>query len=253
LAMNFLLAASYKSQSQCARVVTEDWAARNLYCPACMSDKLVQAPNNARAIDFNCGRCSAAYQLKSGRGWSEHRIPDAGYEAMIRAIRSDNVPNLLVMQYSVTWNVRNLLLVPSFFFAETAIERRKPLGPAARRAGWVGCNILLSAISPEGKIRLVTDEAIEDRRSVRDLYKKIKPIAELKGGLRGWALNVLRMVHKVGKPQFNLEDVYAFEAELSRLYPDNRNVRPKIRQQLQVLRDIGLISFLGRGNYALRS
>ena len=181
LSMNPSLADCYKSRSQCARVVTEDWAARNLYCPACTSNKLVQAPNNARAIDFNCSRCSAVYQLKSGRGWSERRIPDAGYEAMIRAIRSDNVPNLLVMQYSVTWNVRNLLLVPSFFFAETAIERRAPLGPTARRAGWVGCNILRSVISPEGKLRLVTDETIEDRKSVRALYKKIKPIEDAKG------------------------------------------------------------------------
>ncbi len=211
LSMNPSLADCYRSRSQCARVVTEDWAARNLYCPACTSDKLVQAPNNARAVDFNCSLCCAAYQLKSGRGWSEHRIPDAGYEAMIRAIQSDNVPNLLVMQYSLTWKVRNLLLVPSFFFAETAIDRRAPLSPNARRAGWVGCNILLSAISSEGKIRLVTDEAVEDRRLVRALYERIKPIAELKGGLR-MALNVLRMVHKVGKPQFKLDDVYGFES-----------------------------------------
>ncbi len=36
-------------------------------------------------------------------------------------------------------------------------------------------------------------------------------------------------------------------ARLSALYPDNHNVRPKIRQQLQVLRDRGWLSFGGRG------
>jgi type II restriction enzyme len=33
------------------------------------------------------------------------------------------------------------------------------------------------------------------------------------------------------------------------LHPDNRHVRDKIRQQLQVLRNLGLVEFLGRGRY----
>jgi type II restriction enzyme len=33
------------------------------------------------------------------------------------------------------------------------------------------------------------------------------------------------------------------------LHPENRHVRDKLRQQLQVLRDLGLIEFLGRGRY----
>ncbi len=32
-------------------------------------------------------------------------------------------------------------------------------------------------------------------------------------------------------------------------HPQNNNIRPKIRQQLQVLRDKGVIEFLGRGLY----
>ena len=32
-------------------------------------------------------------------------------------------------------------------------------------------------------------------------------------------------------------------------YPLNRNVRAKIRQQLQILRDKGLVRFVGRGRY----
>ena len=38
-------------------------------------------------------------------------------------------------------------------------------------------------------------------------------------------------------------------------FPDyilaNRNIQPKIRQQLQVLRDLGLLEFLGVGEYRL--
>ena len=51
-------------------------------------------------------------------------------------------------------------------------------------------------------------------------------------------------------PAVILGDMYAFEQRLSALHPDNRNIRPKIRQQLQVLRDLQMLSFSGGGNYA---
>lgn len=43
------------------------------------------------------------------------------------------------------------------------------------------------------------------------------------------------------------DDIYAFEPELARLYPGNRHIQPKIRQQLQVLRDRGLLKQPQRG------
>jgi type II restriction enzyme len=56
---------------------------------------------------------------------------------MLRAIRADKTPNLLLLllQYSNSWLVQNLLLIPRMFFTESIIERRKPLGPNARHAG----------------------------------------------------------------------------------------------------------------------
>jgi hypothetical protein len=39
--------------------------------------------------------------------------------------------------------VENVILIPRFAFPLSAIEKRKPLAETARRAGWVGCNILL--------------------------------------------------------------------------------------------------------------
>jgi type II restriction enzyme len=38
---------------------------------------------------------------------------------------------------------------------------------------------------------------------------------------------------------------------LEKLHPDNRHVKDKIRQQLQVLRDAGLLIHLGRGEWRL--
>lgn len=38
---------------------------------------------------------------------------------------------------------------------------------------------------------------------------------------------------------FTTKDVYQHEAEIAAAHPGNNNVRPKIRQTLQVLRDAG--------------
>ena len=63
---------------------------------------------------------------------------------------------------------------------------------------------------------------------------------------------MMKCVERVGAREFTLDDVYAFEGALSAIYPGNRNVKPKIRQQLQVLRDRGFLEFTGRGRYRVR-
>ncbi len=249
--MNPDSAEGYKSAAQAARRITEDWGAKNLYCVCCSSVTIEATKANSRALDFRCLSCRATYELKSGRRRNENRVPDSAYAAMMEALTSDNVPNLFVMHYSSSWSVRNLLLIPSFFFSPAAIEKRKPLGPGARRAGWVGCNILLSKIAPVGKIRLVTDGHIEPIDRIRSNYRRIKPLATVKPEARGWTLDVLNVVERLGLQTFDLADVYAHEAELAAAHPQNKNIRPKIRQQLQVLRDLGLLQFRERGNYRL--
>ena len=242
---------NYKSNSQIARVVTEEWGARNLYCPACDSNKVVQSPANTRAIDFICPGCQQPYQLKSSRDWSENRVVDAGYAAMIAAIRSESTPNLFVLQYSPSsWLVQNILLVPYFFITESAIEKRRPLSESARRKGWVGCNILLREIPPDGKLRVVSNGTETDAGEIRKRFQRIKPLADLGVQVRGWTLDVLQIVRKLNKAEFTLSDVYQFESKLSAMHPGNRNVRPKIRQQLQVLRDLGFLNFTRRGQYS---
>ena len=46
-----------------------------------------------------------------------------------------------------------------------------------------------------------------------------------------------------------MNDVYFFENQLSIIHPNNHNIKAKIRQQLQILRDKGFIEFLGNGKY----
>jgi hypothetical protein len=53
----------------------------------------------------------------------------------------------------------------------------------------------------------------------------------------------------LNEKEFALQDVYAFAAQLQELHPGNRHVPDKIRQQLQVLRNLGFVEFLGHGRY----
>jgi len=245
------LSTNYKAGSQIASVLSEDWCARELYCPACDSNRLTGSKPNNPAVDFECGKCDQPFQLKSLRHWNPRKVVDAGYEAMLRAIRADRTPNLLLLQYSNTWAVQNLLLVPRMFFTESVIEKRKPLGPSARRAGWVGCNILLGEIPPDGKIPMISAGVPARKQLVREEFSRVKQLALLPPPVRGWTLDVLQAVRQLGKTKFSLQELYAFEARLKALHPKNQNVRPKIRQQLQVLRDLGLLRFGAKGNYYL--
>jgi type II restriction enzyme len=78
------------------------------------------------------------------------------------------------------------------------------------------------------------------------------PLEKLGHEARGWTLDVLNVLRSLGRKEFTLAEVYARGEELQRLHPQNRYVEAKIRQQLQRLRDLGFVEFLGRGAYRLR-
>jgi type II restriction enzyme len=242
----------YTSKSQRARIATEAWGLANLYCPNCESTGLDASAVNTPAVDYDCTGCHASFQLKSQSRILAGRIVDAAYAAMVRAIREDRTPNLFALQYdSLRWRVENVILIPHFAFPLSAIEKRKPLSVTARRAGWVGCNILLDAIPADAKIPIVSDGRYHSKRDVRAQYARIQPLEKINPEQRGWTLDVLNVVRSLGTAVFSLAEVYEREAELARLHPNNRHVRDKIRQQLQVLRDLGMLRFLGRGEYRL--
>lgn len=246
------LAAKYRSPAQIARVVSEAWGSDNLYCPNCQSPSLNPAPNNTAAVDYFCPVCDSPFQLKSKSSPIGDRIVDAAYEVMRRAILSDATPNLYALHYErISWRVRNLILVPHFAFSISAIEARAPLAAHARRAGWVGCNIVLKNIPPDARIKLISDGVPAPPDSVRESFRRLKPLEEIGVKERGWTLDVLSVLRSLGKVQFTNDDVYAFAPQLERLHPNNRHVRDKIRQQLQVLRDRGFIVQVQRGVWAL--
>jgi type II restriction enzyme len=244
--------AHFESPSQIARVLTEGWVAMRMFCPGCGADSLEAFANNRDVADFHCPACAEEYELKSQKGRFGPRVVDGAYAAMLRRMASSNNPNLLLMTYDMArLAVTNLMVVPRHFFVPAVIEARKPLALTARRAGWQGCNILLCAIPASGKIHLVRDGVLAPRDEVLGQWRRTLFLRDERPDARGWLLEVMRCVELIGAPAFTLADVYAFEPRLAALYPDNRNVRPKIRQQLQVLRDHGWLEFEGKGRYRL--
>jgi type II restriction enzyme len=69
--------------------------------------------------------------------------------------------------------------------------------------------------------------------------------------VKGWLLDIMGCVEKLGIKEFSLDDVYGFENALSKKHPDNHHIKAKIRQQLQFLRDKGYLEFVERGRYRL--
>jgi type II restriction enzyme len=238
----------YKNATQIARVVSEHWCSSNLYCAACDTEALNQAPTNAKAVDFYCGNCNETYQLKSQRRLNLKCVPDGAYNAMLAAVKKNIAPNLLILNYNAQWIVSGLFLVPALFFTESVLRRRHPLSRDARRAGWVGCNIILSNVPGEAKIPLVENAEIAPPSLVRQRFAEFRKFGAIDWSLRGWTIDILRIVSQLGD-SFTLQQAYKHEPTLARLHPANRNIRAKIRQQLQVLRDFGFLEFVGQGRY----
>jgi hypothetical protein len=244
----------YTSGSQSARAWTERWVRDWVYCPNCGNSKITPFPNNSPLADFFCGSCKEEYELKSQKGVFGSKVLDGAFQAKCVRLAANNNPSLFLLNYGLKeLAVTNLFIVPKHFFIRDIIEERKPLAPSARRAGWIGSNILLNKIPASGKICIVRNGVVQPREAVLAEWQKTLFLRSESLEARGWLIEVMKCVEALGKPEFQLEDVYAYEKHLSQLYPGNQNVKPKIRQQLQYLRDRGYLDFVSRGYYRLRS
>lgn len=240
----------YHSQSQIVRILTETWMGENIYCPHCGSLQLNHFPNNQAVADFYCPRCRCEYELKSKRGAIGNKIADGAYETFIQRITSNNNPDFFILSYDTeVSHVENLWLIPKHFFVPDIVEKRKPLSETAQRAGWVGCNILFEKIPKQGQIEIIKDSCPVEKSVVMSKLRRASALRIDNIETRGWLLDVLTCVNQIKGTIITLEQMYAFEEILQKKHPENHNIRPKIRQQLQVLRDNGFLEFQDRGIY----
>lgn len=249
LQLDEFVAMGYKSLAQKIRVMSELWTLENLFCPCCGNLHVAKMPNNSPVADVRCESCGEIFELKSKKNRIGKKIVDGAYDTMIERITSNVNPQLFLMQYSTNFYVTDLILVPKFFFTPSIIEKRKPLSQNARRAGWVGCNILYQKIPAQGKIDIVRDGVEIATADVLKNYAQTKKLQTKNINLRGWLLDVLNCVNEIDGEIFTLQDVYKYADFLQSRHDDNHNIAAKIRQQLQFLRDKGFVEFVGRGVY----
>ena len=251
--LNFDLkkAIGYSSNSQIARILTESWVKENSFCPNCGHHRLSEFENNRPVADFYCKSCSEEYELKSkGGNKLGEKITDGAYSTMIERINSANNPNFFFLNYNKNnLSVSNFLMIPKHYFIPDIIIKRKPLAETAIRAGWVGCSIDISIIPESGRIFIVKNSLEIPKDKVEIKLKSTSFLKNQKLHARGWILDIMNCVDKIFGNNFSLEQIYAFENQLKIKHPENNHIKDKIRQQLQFLRDKGLIEFTSRGNY----
>ena len=145
--------------------------------------------------------------------------------------------------------VEDLTVIPKYFFTPDTLKIRPPLEQTARRAGYIGSWIMYSEIPSGGKIPVIESQITLDKESVLRNYARAVRLKVADMNLRGWLMDIMRCVDRIGREIFSLDDIYAFIDELRMKHPENHNISAKIRQQLQYLRDKGFVEFLGGGMY----
>lgn len=241
----------FSSPTQKSRVVSEAWFLSNGYCLSCDNDRLSATTANTKARDFVCPFCNHYYELKAFRIKPKRNLVDGAYGALMSRILDGSVPTLVTLERNEAWEIQSLTAIHHLFLTPSVIEARKPLALTARRAGWVGCNIRLDMIPPDAKVSIVEEGRFNEPKLVREAFRRFEQFRVVEPRKRGWATLTLWAIRSLGKEVFTLDDLYGKEKEFAEVYPGNKNIRAKIRQQLQLLRDLGYVSFGGGGGYRL--
>lgn len=244
------LAEKYHSMSQKVKAMTEGWVGREIFCPAC-GCPVSQFENGRPVADFYCSDCLEEYELKSKKDKIGNRILDGAYGTMIERLRSENNPNFFFLNYNLNnYVVQNFVVVPKHFFTPEIIIKRKHGIP--NRPTYIMCSIDLSPIPQSGKIFYIKNGKVEPKKEVLENWQKTLFLREEKElTTKGWILDTMNCIDRIGKKEFSLDEIYAFEKELKLKHPENNFIKDKLRQQLQVLRDKGYLKFVSRGRYEL--
>lgn len=88
---------------------------------------------------------------------------------------------------------------------------------------------------------VINDENIDERYEggTQSIISNLSP----------WEKDVFSCLVKIKNDVFSLPEAYKYESYLNSLHPSNKNIKAKIRQQMQYLRDIGLVEFIKPGLY----
>ena len=253
LLLNQNLLKSYTNNSQKIRVISELWTGENIFCPNC-GNKIKNLENNKKVSDFLCEKCFENYEQKASQKKFQGKVISSEYKTIVARLLSKSKPHFFFLHYLIkNYSVNDFFVVPKYFFVPEIIEKRKALSENARRKGWIGSYILFSKIPDSGKIYYIENGKEFSKKEILTKWQKTEFLKEIKkSDARGWIFDIMNCIDALHKKECTLQDVYAFENDLATIHPENKNIKPKIRQQLQFLRDKGYLEFLGEGLYKLK-
>lgn len=250
LFLDVKLSDGYTSPSQKIRVLTENWVKNTIFC-SCCGHGLKDFPNSHPVGDFYCPNCKEEYELKSKKDRIGTRILDGAYNTMIDRLKSTNNPSFFFLNYNLSnYKVQNFIVIPKHFFTPEIIIKRNRGIP--NRPNYIMCSIDLSLIPQSGKIFYIKNENFENKKDILINWKRTLFLREEKKIIaKGWILDTMNCIDKIGKKEFSLDEIYAFEKKLKKKYPQNNFIKDKLRQQLQFLRDKSYLEFIDKGRYRL--
>jgi len=111
---------------------------------------------------------------------------------------------------------------------------------------------ILASVPREKQKRISVDEKTLFEEILNDENDEEKfdgGVESIKANLSSWKKDVFECLMRIENDVFSLEEVYLFEKKLKELHPNNQTVKAKTRQQLQYLRNIGLVEFIRPGVY----
>lgn len=92
---------------------------------------------------------------------------------------------------------------------------------------------------PDNQREILNFNDILNREEVNILEEELSP----------WQKDIFDILSRTKEKIIRLDQLYEYERELKTKHPRNMHIKAKIRQQLQQLRDKGLIEFIERGIY----
>jgi len=149
LKCNPSLADRLTRNTQRARVISEAWFATEGYCLNCDSERLKATTAGTIARDFECRVCGQPYELKSAAKAHTRIVQDGGFDSMMRRIRAQEAPALMLMHYSPAWSVQRLVAVHPVFLTQVVVRKRaKPhIRPGTKQEYWM-CDLDLQGFLP---------------------------------------------------------------------------------------------------------
>lgn len=161
----------------------------------------------------------------------------------------------------------NRLIITSANLTETGLKKNKEYGILTDECPLVeSANIDFDQMCSDDVTGIVKLKHLKDiQKIIDDIPKETRielpkykietdevfsySIIKSSSNLLGWKKDIYDIIVEFPDDHFALKDFDYHINDLKILYPQNHNIKAKVRQVLQQLRDLGLIMFEGNGSY----